>query len=77
MSNGKCGTVSLFGSPLNRLAGKLAPRVRDDLVAVLVSEVERHFKEKLLFDLQQSVQTLLAENVPPLVDDILKGELLP
>ena len=47
---------TVLSSALAGLSKKIAPLVQAELVGVLIAELERHFNEKLLTDLQQRVE---------------------
>src|SRR5947209_5194639 len=76
VTNGKPRSSSLLGAALTPLSIRIAPLVKAELVAALVAELERHFNERLLSELQDRVEVIIARELPQRVEAIVARELL-
>jgi hypothetical protein len=66
---------SFLGAALTRLAVRISPLVKADLVGALVAELERHFNEQLLSELRERVAAIVARELPERVEAIVAREL--
>jgi len=61
---------------LARLSAKIAPLVQTELVGILIAELERHFDEQLLPELQKKVEAIIERELPGRMATML-GRVLP
>jgi len=61
--NHKAHGSSLLGSAMARLSARIAPLVRAELSGALITELERHFNERLLSELQERVEAIVAREL--------------
>lgn len=66
---------SLLRSLLARLLARMEPPVRGELAGALIAELDRHFNEKLLPDLQQRVEDIVTRKLDRRVEEIVLQEL--
>ena len=68
MHNSNRPSSFLVGPALARLSAKIAPLVQNELAGTLIAELERHFNEQLLSELQQQVDAIIDRELPKRVE---------
>jgi FkbM family methyltransferase len=71
--NHKLGNSSLLSAALTRLSVRIAPLVQANLIAALGRELERHFNDRLLPELHQRVEAIVAGVLPGRMEAVLRA----
>jgi hypothetical protein len=61
--NHKTSSSSILEATLARVSARIAPLLKDELAGALISELERHFNEKLLPELHERVEAIVAREL--------------